>query len=141
MEQEKITINDIDKRLSSIEEVLKMLVVNSLINDIDKERVQQDRYELNEEFNEIVDFLSQYKLTIGRTDETNGFTLVYVFTNPKQKFKTKDYLLINQKLVNTFEHVVPVFCFDTLNGMQRKRFIEESISFQITGKETFICAK
>lgn len=139
--KEKITINDIDKRLSSIEEVLKMLVVNSLINDIDKERVQQDRYELNEEFNEIVDFLSQYKLTIGRTDETNGFTLVYVFTNPKQKFKTKDYLLINQKLVNTFEHVVPVFCFDTLNGMQRKRFIEESISFQITGKETFICAK
>ena len=139
--QEKITINDIDKRLSSIAEVLKMLVVNSLINDIDKERVQQDRYELNEEFNEIVDFLSQYKLTIGRTDETNGFTLVYVFTNPKQKFKTKDYLLINQKLVNTFEHVVPVFCFDTLNGMQRKRFIEESISFQITGKETFICAK
>ena len=139
--QEKITINDIDKRLSSIEEVLKMLVVNSLINDIDKERVQQDRYELNEEFNEIVDFLSQYKLAIGRTDETNGFTLVYVFTNPKQKFKTKDYLLINQKLVNTFEHVVPVFCFDTLNGMQRKRFIEESISFQITGKETFICAK
>lgn len=139
--QEKITINDIDKRLSSIEEVLKMLVVNSLINDIDKERVQQDRYELNEEFNEIVDFLSQYKLTIGRTDETNGFTLVYVFTNTKQKFKTKDYLLINQKLVNTFEHVVPVFCFDTLNGMQRKRFIEESISFQITGKETFICAK
>ena len=139
--QEKITINDIDKLLSSIEEVLKMLVVNSLINDIDKERVQQDRYELNEEFNEIVDFLSQYKLTIGRTDETNGFTLVYVFTNPKQKFKTKDYLLINQKLVNTFEHVVPVFCFDTLNGMQRKRFIEESISFQITGKETFICAK
>ena len=139
--QEKITINDIDKRLSSIEEVLKMLVVNSLINDIDKERVQQDRYELNEEFNEIVDFLSQYKLTIGRTDETNGFTLVYVFTNPKQKFKTKDYLLINQKLVNTFEHVVPVFCFDTLNGMQRKRFIEERVSFQITGKETFICAK
>ena len=139
--QEKITINDIDKRLSSIEEVLKMLVVNSLINDIDKERVQQDRYEWNEEFNEIVDFLSQYKLTIGRTDETNGFTLVYVFTNPKQKFKTKDYLLINQKLVNTFEHVVPVFCFDTLNGMQRKRFIEESISFQITRKETFICAK
>ena len=66
--QEKITINDIDKRLSSIEEVLKMLVVNSLINDIDKERVQQDRYELNEEFNEIVDFLSQYKLTIGRTE-------------------------------------------------------------------------
>ena len=136
--KEKITINDIDKRLNGIEKVLKMLVVNSLVDDIDKERMQLDR---NEEFNKIVDFLSQYKLTIGRTDETNGFTLVYVFTNTKQKFKTKDYLLINQKLVNTFEHVVPVFGFDTLNGMQRKRFIEESISFQITGKETFICAK
>lgn len=135
--KEKITINDIDKRLNGIEEVLKMLVVNSLVDDIDKERMQLDRNELNE----MVDFLSQYKLTIEKTDETNGFTLVYVFTNTKQKFKTKDYLLINQKLVNTFEHVVPVFCFDTLNGMQRKRFIEERVSFQITGKETFICAK
>lgn len=139
--KEKITINDIDKRLNGIEEILKMLVVNSLIDDIDKERMRLDRNELNEEFNEIVDFLSQYKLTIGRTDENNGFTLVYVFTNTKQKLKTKDYLLINQKLVNTFERVVPVFCFDTLNGMQRKRFIEESISFQITGKEMFIRAK
>lgn len=137
----KITIDDIDKRLNGIEKILKMLVVNSLVGDIDKERMQLDRNELNEEINEIVDFLSQYKLTIGRTDETNGFTLVYVFTNTKQKFKRKDYLFINQKLVNTFKHVVLVFCFDTLNGMQRKRFIEESISFQITGKETFICAK
>ena len=51
--KEKITINDIDKRLNGIEKVLKMLVVNSLVDDIDKERMQLDR---NEEFNKIVDF-------------------------------------------------------------------------------------
>ena len=39
--KEKITINDIDKRLNGIEKVLKMLVVNSLVDDIDKERKRQ----------------------------------------------------------------------------------------------------
>lgn len=136
--KEKVTINDIDKRLNGIEEILKMLVVNSLVDDIDKQRMQLDR---NEKFNQIADFLSRYKLIIGKIDETNGFTLVYVFTNTKQKFKTKDYLSISQSLITTFEHVIPVFCFDTLNGMQRKRFIEENLSFQITDKETFIFAK
>lgn len=31
--KEKITINDIDKRLNGIEEVLKMLVVNRVVSE------------------------------------------------------------------------------------------------------------
>ena len=94
--KEKITINEIDKRLNGIEKELMMLVVNSLVDDIDKELIQMDRNIFNEEYNEIADFLSQFKMTIERTDENNGFTLVYVFTNTKQTFKAKDYLLIHR---------------------------------------------
>ena len=48
---------------------------------------------------------------------------------------------INHNLKKQFEHIVPVFEFKTMNGMQRKRFVEENISFQIKDKEIHICAR
>lgn len=39
------------------------------------------------------------------------------------------------------ERMIPIYQFESINGIQRKRFVEENISFLIYEKEIHICAR
>lgn len=131
---------DIEHRLENIEKILKMLVVNSLVDDLNRSMNYEceDELEASEELKEL---LYKYNLIVNKLQMSNGFTFVYISIDENNKYRLKNFIDINHNLKEHFEHLVPVFEFKTMNGMQRKRFIEENISFQIKDKEIHIYAK
>lgn len=136
--KEKYSIKFLDERLESIEKILKILVVNSLADDLEKMNDIGQKIELSTELKEL---LADYGMIVADTEVRNGFTLVYIETKSSVKYKVKDYQFLDWKIKDQFSGLVPIFKFAALNGMQRKRFIEENISFCIDEKEIHICAR
>lgn len=136
----KIKVKDIEYRLESIEKILKLLVANSLVDDLNRSINYEceDKIEASEE---LIELLYQYNLTVNKLQVNNGFTFVYILIDENNKYRFKNFIDINNNLKEQFEHIVPIFEFKTLNGMLRKRFVEENISFQIKDKEIHIYAK
>lgn len=136
----KIKVKDIEYRLESIEKILKLLVANSLVDDLNRSINYEceDKIEASEE---LIELLYQYNLTVNKLQVNNGFTFVYILIDENDKYRFKNFIDINNNLKEQFEHIVPIFEFKTLNGMLRKRFVEENISFQIKDKEIHIYAK
>ncbi len=124
-----------EERLDSIEKLLKMLLANSLVDRLDNEIFLKNNPEINMEMKEL---LKKYGMIITDVESKNGFILVYIETD--KSLKLNDYQTLKYKIENNFR-MVPVFTFQSLNGMQRKRFIEENISFCIREKEIYICVK
>ena len=75
---------------------------------------------------EMKELLKKYGMIITDVESKNGFILVYIETD--KSLKLNEYQTLKYKIENKFR-MVPVFTFQSLNGMQRKRFIEENISF------------
>lgn len=134
--KEKISNEKIYERLDTVEELLKMLVVNSLVDDLKESAIKPDQI-LTIEAREL---LKSYDMNVIKSEKTGGFTFVYIEMGNKYKYKITDYIMINDYIKSKQEDLVPVFQFKIMNGMQRKRFIEENISFIIYEKETYICA-
>lgn len=134
--KEKISNEKIYERLDTVEELLKMLVVNSLVDDLKESAIKPDQT-LTIEAREL---LKSYDMNVIKSEKTGGFTFVYIEMGNKYKYKITDYIMINDYIKSMQEDLVPVFQFKILNGMQRKRFIEENISFIIYEKETYIFA-
>lgn len=139
--EEKYSIELLTERLDSIEKLLKMLVVNSLaddLNDINNGEPCDNKCELS---SELKKFLKDHNLIAVDTRLQNGFTLVYIETEEFVKYRIKDYQTLNCKIKDTFYGTIPVFKFTFLNTRRRKRFMEEDISFCIHEKEIHICAR
>ena len=138
--KEKITIEEVTSRLDTIENLLKMLVVNSLADELD-ESTKAKGNEQNEISEELKELLTEYDMTADKVELNNGFTLVYISMGNRLKYKTKDFLAVDQQIKGMYERIIPIYQFELINGMQRKRFVEENISFLVYEKETHICAR
>ena len=134
-------IEMLSERMDSIEKLLKMLVVNSLLdemNNSDGFETEDGEMIVSDDFEELI---SEYEMTAIKLETLNEYTLVYIKPSNNIKYKSKDYQILNVQLKSIFVQMIPVFCFESLNGMQRKRFVEEDISFYIEDKEIHICSR
>lgn len=120
---------------------MKLLVVNSLVDDLKNVKDTEICEEKSELLARLKEFLKEYKMVVIDTELRNEFRLVYIETENAVKYKIKDFRVLDEIIKNYFLGVVPIFSFESLNGMQRKCFIEENISFCIKGKEIYICAR
>lgn len=145
----EIDEESIYKRLDRIEELIKLLMVNSLIDDFKIE--QENNTNQNESFaairqktpqypKDIMDTLDLYCMKITRTDIINGFDAIFLSLDENVKYVMNDFLYIDEFIKNYNERYIPIFCFSSLNGMRRKRFVEENISYA-TDIELFVCKK
>lgn len=159
--KEKDSIALLNERLDSIEKILKMLVVNSLVDDINTEI---DKQEKNDDVNTEIDkqekidsikasvsqilipfslrrLLTKHKMKLGVVKVEQDITFMFLENEGTRKYKFKDYDELNQEIKEKYQKIVPIFNFKKLNGMQRKRFLEENISFSVQDKEIHICVK
>lgn len=125
-------------RMDSIERLLKMLVANSLLDNLNLVSSTDEKMVISEDLEEKV---RRYEMTVTNIESLNGYMVVYINPSERINYRIKDYLTLNSEIINAFEYTIPVFCFDSLNGMQRKRFVEEDISFSIKEKEIHVCLK
>lgn len=180
--KEKDSIALLNERLDSIEKILKMLVVNSLVDDINTEIDKQekiddvnteidkqkkieninteiDQQEKNDDSNTENDkkiedikakllipfslrwMLIKHEMKLGEVKAEQDITFIFLENEGTRKYKFKDYDELNQKIKEKYQKIVPIFNFKKLNGMQRKRFLEENISFSVQDKEIHICVR
>lgn len=82
----KIKVKDIEYRLESIEKILKLLVANSLVDDLNR----SINYECEDEIEaseELIELLYQYNLTVNKLQVSNGFTFVYISIDENNKYR------------------------------------------------------
>lgn len=129
----KVDIEDLkihlDSRIDSIEELIKLLVVSSVIEQIDAVQVPLENENL-------IDFINDINLNLIKKESFGEYTLVYLSSD--LKIGLKEIRTLNVKLKITFEKVIPVFVVEKLSGIQKKKMTEEKISYLIKNKELHV---
>ena len=79
-------VKDIEYRLENLEKILKMLVVNSLVDDLHRSMNYEceDELEASEELKEL---LYKYNLIVNKLQMSNGFTFVYISIDENNKYR------------------------------------------------------
>jgi len=125
-----------DERLDSIEELLRLLVVNSITDDLTSS-ISSDscrmRLSLSDELLEMLDDLD---LSCIDSEIRNGCKIIYLEPSNESVFTLNKYIEINS-MVKKNHSLIPVFKLEKINGNRKRRFMEERISF-VTKKETHI---
>ena len=125
-----------DERLDSIEELLRLLVVNSITDDLTSS-ISSDscrmRLSLSDKLLEMLDDLD---LSCIDSEIRNGYKIIYLEPSIESVFTLNKYIEINSMVKKDYS-LIPVFKLEKINGNRKRRFMEERISF-VTKKETHI---
>lgn len=140
---EKKDIELLLERMDSVERLLKLLIVNSILDEANDDNKNKLLNNVGGDcsWNELEEVVASYEMIIIRIENFNGCNLVYIEPNKELRYKFMEFYNLNMYIKSEYSKVIPVFCFDTINGMQRKRFVEENISFYIKDKEIHICSR
>ena len=123
--KENDNISSINDRLDSIENILRLLVVNSLTDSLNT--VSSESREIQAGLpDELINILKRNGFTCVDSEVRNGSKLIYIETEIDYKFDA--FLVLDYKMKSDYS-VIPVFSFKRINENRRKRFIEEQISF------------
>lgn len=132
--KENDDISLLNKRLDSIEDLLKVLVVNSftdcLINTVSSE-TNENLIDLPDD---LISLLESTGFICTDSDKKNNIKIIYL--ESEYNYKLIDFVNLDYEIKSDFS-IIPVFKFKKINGNRRKRFMEEEISF-VTEKEIHI---
>ena len=132
--KENDDISLLNKRLDSIEDLLKVLVVNSftdcLINTVSSE-TNENLVDLPDD---LISILESAGFICTDSDKKNNIKIIYL--ESEYDYKLIDFVNLDYEIKSDFS-IIPVFKFKKINGNRRKRFMEEEISF-VTEKEIHI---
>ena len=135
--KEKEEISLLNERLDSIERVLKLLVVNSITDNMLDSVFPKKR---NDSFSipkELTDLLGEYHFAYAGIEVKNGVELICLKPlTVAYKYELIHFVTLNADIKTNFS-LIPVFVFEKINGNRRKYFIKNKISF-ITEKEISI---
>ncbi len=121
-------------RIESIEKLLKMMIVKGLLREID-ESISGSYQRVN---SAIEDLLLKEGLAIGTFCIINGKEILNIIVPENLKISVSKVMSIRENCKYIDDTLEISFCFKTLHGNQRKRLLEEQISFCIEGSETHI---
>lgn len=124
----------IDERFDMIEKMVNLSLLSSLID-----QMEQNVKNAGEDDSEIVQLesiLQEHGFEVDKRENYENTTVIY----------TRGLKQINVPRVHIAQNIVhdsgivaiPVFIFEGLKGNQRKRLMEEHISFYIPGRELHI---
>lgn len=119
------------QRIDNIEQLLKLLLVNNVLNDIDRLHLVEE-YQLDEEMKE---FILQQGLSVGEFKVQNGIRVLNINVPEGCKISVSKIIALRRTFVSSYPELVVCFNFITLHGAQRKRLLEEQIAFCVKNKE------
>lgn len=121
-------------RIESIEQLLKMLFINNMLNEIDE--IQPVDGEKSDSW--ITEVILQKGLTPGGYDTINDINVFYVRVSQDCKVPVRKLIDLKNECYQENASLLLCFCFDFINGMKRKRLLEEQISFCVKDREVHI---
>lgn len=130
----KDIIQKLNVRLDSIEKLLNLLLISSLIEDIES-IISLNDFILNIELKTLI---SKFGLKFQGIKRINEIKLLAFEIPDNRKISIKDLKHIYLKSKCIYTYIEPVFIYKSINGMHKKRIIQEKISFVVEGKEIHI---
>lgn len=128
-------LHHIDRRLDTIEELLKMNIAQSVVADLTK---GQEGHQL---------FLLDRGVEIWNWLQENGFSCSRLFSfgdavclmlETEEKMNIRLIRQVRSAFLEQFPGYILVFCFQALNGATKRKMREENIAFCLDGKELYI---
>jgi acid stress-induced BolA-like protein IbaG/YrbA len=132
-------IKAICERLDSIEDLLKLSLISNILDGLDLigEKDKEEAYlQMNLLSDEIAAYLNDLKIYEGRHYEY--FNKTFIELKVEGFISIQNMKDICEWIVDETKKVIPVFYFKKLNGMKRKRMLEEKISFMVADREVHI---
>ena len=129
--------NKLNDRFDDIEKLLQMLLVNELIEETEQIIESAEMVVPSE----LKILMSNFFLKYGELSTINDVQVFITEVPEGTKLKISDYRLFYSKIRSYYPDREPLFIFKTINGMQRKRFMQEEISFGVKGKEIHVFNK
>lgn len=140
MRTEKQSVYDmksIYERLDSIEDLLKVSIANDILSDLDSIIPRKNKKRILNE--SLSDRLNEEGIVEDIHYEFSGKLVLHFVC--KENLTVQEIEVIRRQVIEEMDEVIPVFCFEKLNGMKRKRMLEKKISFCIANKEIHIIVK
>lgn len=111
-----------------------MLLVEDLLNEVNENIIDEEE-NLDSHITEI---FGQNGLSIGGQNIINGIRILFVMVTTDCKITVNKLISLKKEFYENNKSLLLCFCFDVINGMQRKRLLEEQISFCVKNKEIHI---
>jgi len=127
-------LEKIDSRFDGIEKLLQLLLMNNLINDVDRSlMIMDETADLR-----IGELLEIYGCVFGGFKSIFDVEILVVEIPDDVKIKSKELCALCAEIRMICPDKEPFFMFDSINGMQRKRILQDKISFGVKSREIYI---
>ncbi|MGG7175286.1 hypothetical protein ACQPV1_18460 [Clostridium neonatale] len=125
----------LDSRLDLIEEMIKLSLVTDIMNQVDSSLINNCKCGIeNKELNR---FITDNNLHLYKSEQFGEKIAVYIIS--KKKLGIKDIRQLVFYFKEQYVSVIPVFMFEKINSIIRKKMEDEKISYYIKNKELHIC--
>lgn len=126
--------NKLNDRFDDLEKLLQMLLVNELIEETEQIIKPADIVVSSE----LQTYINRFGVKIEKFSTINDVQVMITEVPEGTKLKINDYCTLCSEIKTYYPDKEPLFILKTINGMQRKRFLQEEISFGVQGKELHI---
>lgn len=130
-------LKKLDLRIDDIEKLLQLLLVNHLIDDAEQIIKVSDETIISN----LQETLNRYGVECGGFKSINDIDVLIIEIPEDIKIKAKDLATICSEIKRDYTDKEPLLMFKSINGMQRKRILQEGISFGVQGKELHIASR
>lgn len=124
----------IDERFDAMEKLLNLSLISSVINQMDADYPTETK--MDQKIEKLSNLLRQYDAFLDKKEIYGDRIAIYI--RGEEPFNIAKVRFIADAVNEFCFDFVPVFMFEKLNGMQRKRMLEERISFCVQSKELYI---
>lgn len=128
-------MRELNFKIDDIEKMVKLLLVNDLIENAEEVFVRDE--ELEPAVTKVVESCG---MKIGKCKKISGIMTIDIIVPRIENVSIKNIMRVNRLLKEKYPFYEPLFVYENINGMQRKRIIQENISFCVKNKEVHITA-
>lgn len=121
-------------RIDEIEKMLQLLLLNDLVEDAEN-IVQISETNID---SKVRDLIFQFGLELVGFRNINEIETLVLGIPVKTKITIINLKWICSVIKSVYPNIEPVFMYKKVNGMQRKRILQENISFGVIGKELHV---
>ncbi len=125
----------VDDRLDAIEKLIRLSLLSSVMNQMD-EVINQSEKEEVQRTEHLKDVLYEYYFEVGKEERHGDKTLIYLKCLRQINIPTVRW--IYTLIRNIGQDLIPIFLFEKVNWNQRKKMLEDRISFCVLNKEIYI---
>lgn len=127
-------IERLNIRIDDIEKLLQLLLINNLLDDAESV-IKTSESSIDSDVSKTI---LKYGLEPEGFKNINDVEVFIIGVPDKTKITINDLIQICSVVKSVYPKTEPLFMYKTINGMQRKRILQENISFSVKGRELHV---